>query len=227
MMKAKLLAGLVPLLAVAAIAAMPVVAQAEGTHFYRNGTKITEGLRVPTITWGPLTNSNGGGAWACTNFAGGYVENPVGGGAGVEVIQNWASAECSTAECPLDTRFEGILNPEKNGNKGWFGHVTEEEGVSRLETTGIDLVLSCWTQAPWGPGNVSTGERGTPVAPVLPFKGTWTPKLKNGTTGGKPSKVEFGRGSGELINESIGGFKITGSLTTLGYVEQELVTTGT
>jgi hypothetical protein len=225
-MSKKLFISLAPLLAITAFAVMPMVAQAEGTHYYKNGTKLKEGVKTPTISWGTLTLTSGAGTVSCKNVVGGYAENPVGGGAGVGVTQNFATYECVTAECPLETRAEGITNPEKNGNKGWFGSITEAEGVSRLETTGVDVIIGCWTQGPSGSGAGSTSERGTPVAPLLPFKGTSTPKLKNGTTAGKPSKVEFGPGSGELINETVGAGKTTGSVSTLGYTEQELITTG-
>jgi hypothetical protein len=72
----------------------------------------------------------------------------------------------------------------------------------------------------------NTKERGSPLAPLLPFKGASTPKLKNGLTAGKPSKVEFGVGSGELLNESVGPGKTSGTVSILGYTEQKLITVG-
>jgi hypothetical protein len=225
----KLLMGLGPVLTVA-FAVTPVAAQAEGTHIYKNGTRIAEGVRVSVIGWwaGTSTLESPAGKVTCKGIGGGYVENPKGGGPGVGVAQTEASYECATAECPAETRAEGIINNSgnANGSRGWVGHIVEQEGTSRLETTGIEVVIGCWTAGPSGPGNVSTSERGSPLAPLLPFKGTSTPKLKNGVSAGKPSKVEFGPGSGELSNETVGGGKTTGSFAVLGYNEQELITTG-
>ena len=49
-----LLLGLAPALAVAALASMPVAAQAE-PHYYKSGSLIAEGEKVPILEWGTLT----------------------------------------------------------------------------------------------------------------------------------------------------------------------------
>jgi hypothetical protein len=48
----KLFMGLAPLLAIAALAVMPVVAQAETQHWYRSGVKLAEGTVVPVFMFG-------------------------------------------------------------------------------------------------------------------------------------------------------------------------------
>lgn len=104
--------------------------------------------------------------------------------------------------------------------------------LKQREPQGLTPRVSRWQsgdgrrEARRAPGSNSTDERGSPLGPPLPFKSTWTPEPKNGTTAGKPSKIEYGAGSGELVNELVGPGKTFGSLATLGYTEQEVITTG-
>jgi hypothetical protein len=110
----------------------------------------------------------------------------------------------------------------------WGSELEEPtEATIRSKTPGVEIVTGCWSAGPTGPGNVSTSERGTPTGALLAFTGEWTPKLKNGTTAGKPTRVEFGTGSDELTNPTVGLQKTTGSTALLGFDEQELITTNT
>jgi hypothetical protein len=224
--------GLAPLLAIAATAVIPAAAPAEGTHYYRNGIQIGAGKKVTLVSWGTLSFTSAEGTVTCKTAVGGYVENPTGGGAGIGVTQNFAPYECAAAECPAEARVEGIINNGKNenGSSGWYGQLVEQSGASRLETTGVGLEVGCWTAPPSGTGNVSAEERGTPVGTSIstpvPFCGTWTPKIKTGLSAGKPTKTEFGAGSGELVSPELGGLTVAGTLQTLGYAEQELIATG-
>jgi hypothetical protein len=188
-------------------------------HWYKNAALAKEGVRVPTIGWGTLTLTSSEGAVTCHTLTAGYVENPVGGGPGVSAIQSFATYECAEAGCPMETRLEAFKEP-------WSAELLQEEGTTRNEMTNVEVVAGCWTAAPSGSGNASTSERGSPVAALLPFAGTLTPKIKNGNTAGKPSHIEYGAGSGKLENASVGAGTTTGSVALLGYNGQELITSG-
>src|SRR5262245_28931938 len=95
--KKKSFIGLAPLLAVAAFAVMPVAAQAETQHWFRSGAKLAEGTVVPIVTFGgkvDLSWSYVGGEFHCKTVAGGTIENPIGGGAGVGRTNSSTSYEC-------------------------------------------------------------------------------------------------------------------------------------
>src|SRR5271166_6624104 len=52
-------------------------------HYYKNGTMIAEGKKVPTVSFGTFTLTSAAGVLTCHSAIGGYVENPLGGGPGV------------------------------------------------------------------------------------------------------------------------------------------------
>ncbi len=187
-------------------------------HWYKNGTISKEGVKVPTLQWGTLTLTSSAGALTCHTATGGYVENPTGGGPGVSATQSFNAYECSAAECPSESRLEAYSLP-------WNSELEEATPpTARSKTPGGELVTGCWSAAPTGPGSVSTSERGKPTGTLTAFTGEWTPKLKDGTTAGKPTHLEFGSGSGELTNPTVGLAKTTGSTAILGYTEQETIT---
>jgi hypothetical protein len=99
----KLFIGLTPLLAIAALAVMPVVAQAAIQHWYVNGVKATEGEQIPVVWFGNEVNLNqtspGFGEVNCRTVGGGTIENPVGGGAGVGSMNAVSFYECKGAQC--------------------------------------------------------------------------------------------------------------------------------
>ena len=190
-------------------------------HWYKNGAIAKEGVKVPTNGWGTLTLTSSAGALTCHTAIGGYVENPVGGGPGLSATQSFNTYECSAAECPTESRLEAYALP-------WSSQLEEPtESTTRSRTAGVEVVTGCWSGRPTGPGDVSTSERGTHILPLHAFTGEWTPKLKNGTTAGKPTHLEFGSGSGELTNPTVGLAKTTGSTALLGYTEQETITINT
>lgn len=222
---------LAPLLAIAAFAVMPAATQARGMHYYSNLAKIAEGKRLPVVSWGLLTMDMSDGSFiVCKTTDGGWVENPPGGGPGVGQTVTPTAYSCDPPECPMEERVEAINSAEPKGldtkNREWKSVLTEAAEQTRSETTGVELVVGCWTASPTGPGNVSTSERGTPISTLLPLQGTLTPKIQNGITAGKPTHIEYGAGSGELIGESGGSATIHGTVSILGYTEQELITTG-
>ncbi len=198
--------------------------------WYKNGTLVDEGIRIPVVEWGTVTLTSARGAVACNSIIGGYVENPVGGGPGIGATESLNTYECSTAECPQETRVEAFDTP-------WSSELFEEAGVIRsrngTEARPVDEVIGCWAGAPTGPGNEAgektlkqeqenIAERGTPVTMPLAFRGMLTPKLTGGSGASKPSLVQFGEGSGELVSES-GKGKTSGKVKLLGYNEQELI----
>jgi hypothetical protein len=71
------------------------------------------------------------------------------------------------------------------------------------------------------------GGRHEPTSALTTFTGEWTPKLKDGATAGKPTRLEFGPGSGELTNVTVGAQTTTGSTALLGFNEQETIIANT
>jgi len=215
-MNRKFLVSLASLLVISAFAVMPMAAQAE-PHYYKNATLIKEGEKVQVLGWGKLTLTSAAGTVTCDNAATGFVENVATEGKGA--TQTFATYNCSTAACPLETRAEPYKLP-------WLSTLFLEGETTRSRSVGVEVIIGCWFGPPSGPGNVSTSERNTPAAELLPFAGESTPKSANGKTATKPSHVQFGAGSGELINGKVGGGKTTGETTLEGYIAQETITTG-
>jgi hypothetical protein len=102
----KLFIGLAPLLAIAAFAVMPVAAQAENQHWYRNGVIIPENLATPFVWWGNKVNINQvdqfGHEVNCRGVGGGTIENPGIGGPGEPGRGSMTAAafyECKAPQC--------------------------------------------------------------------------------------------------------------------------------
>ncbi len=238
-MSKKLLIGFAPLLVIASLA-VTSVAQAV-PHYKKAGAVIAEGSQTATVGWGTLALNSPAGDVSCHNAAAGYVENPKGGGAGAGLTQQFATWDCSqsTGECKtvagvVETRVHGTsligeksVEPLGSVGTGWASVLEEPEaglirsntatGGAEFETAGKEkvkpqgVVFECYV------GGAFAGE--------IVFYGHSIPKLKNGTTAGKPTKVEFGAGSGEL--EALGGAvkgTTTGHTTEMGYEEQEVIT---
>ncbi len=109
----KILIGLAPVLATAAFAVSPALAQAAGPHWYSSepgGTPVLipagEAVAITshsssltlTVTSGP----DAGAAITCEENNEGTVENPTGGGNGVDSITSLTFSGCTNnvAECP-------------------------------------------------------------------------------------------------------------------------------
>src|SRR6516165_7647192 len=84
-------------------------------HYYLNGTteldKAGEGTKIPTMSWGTLTLTAGApskeGTTSCENSAGGFAENPVGGGAGAGQVSVFLSRNCEKpTSCPANSEIE-------------------------------------------------------------------------------------------------------------------------
>jgi hypothetical protein len=212
-MHRKLLASLAPLLAIAAFAVMPAAAQAV-PHWYKSGVLLKEGQRVQTITWGTVSIITAVGNFICKKSNAEDIENPIGGGPGVDRMVLFDLYECVAPGCPLETRVEAFKLP-------WLTELTIGSGGEILhKIKGIKLVLGCWKGPPTGPGNVSTAERGIPEV-LLSAEGELTPKWTNGPSATKPSFDECGPESA-LLSE-IGPVQITCKDKYLGFIEQELI----
>src|SRR5262245_58009415 len=101
-MNRRFLISLAPLLAIAALAVMPVAAQAETQHWYRNGAKLAEATVNPIVMWGgkvDLSQTSAGlGEIHCKSAAGGTIENPTGGLAGIGRTNAYVFYECKAPQ---------------------------------------------------------------------------------------------------------------------------------
>ena len=230
--------GLAPLLAVAAFAVMPVAAQAVG-HYYSNGLKIAEGSKKTVIAWGTITLAGVKGGTlpnhiTCHNAAGGTIENPVGGTAGVGATEVFVAYQCEQENvCPAGTA--GRATAEKIVNNatppavstGWPNVLSEPSvGLWRTESSRVKVDIGCWllTEPETRGGGehfVEIGGFGTETAGLLQ-----KPETHKGTNAAHPGGVVFGVGSGELQGEAAGEAltgKTEGEVKTLGYLNQELI----
>jgi hypothetical protein len=245
----RLLMGLAPMLAVAALAAMPAVSQA-APHYYKSGVLIPEGERVPILEWGRLKLEYApalAASTTCEIIAGGYVENAVGGGAGIGATLRDAAYNCTDAECPsgefevkgqkYEKEFEMSHPPQ---SFPWPSVLIEPEArVIRTSIAGVVMKEACvahnLSRSTAGEGG-STGA-GENEQFVLPSGGPptltcladerWmqTPQTENGTNNGpNQSKVVFNAGAGALDCAG-GAFPATSreSLKIMGYKGSELI----
>jgi hypothetical protein len=207
-MNRRLVISLAPLLATAAFAVTPTEAQAAPHDWFSNGVLIPEGEKVPTVSWGTLAFESAAGHVECKNVIAGYVENPLGGGAGKGAVQNFAPYECSST-CPVEIEViaEGLP---------WPTELVERNGKIKDQTKRAKLRFQCVFE---GTALLNTA-----------FKGNSDPEPKNGTAAGKPSEDRYlGTGEEELENPETGpigadGVKTEGKLKTQGYNATELIT---
>jgi hypothetical protein len=256
-MPKKLFIGLVPLLAIAAFAVMPVVAQAETQHWYRSGVKLQEGVVVPVVMFGGkinLAQQSAFGELNCRTVAGGTIENPVGGGAGVGRTNSMTFYECKAPLCEEEVRIKTGLegrgrqttqnNPaatQEPAFPGWSDALEESEvgGVSSVREKIGEPFETFKTPSP--PGMMretqiceisSAGAFEKHVVLNVISEGELKPEIGvaksgnlNGTGAAKPSSVNFsGASTGTMQSNNAGPATYTGSLKYLGYNEQELIT---
>jgi hypothetical protein len=250
-MSKKLWMGLVPILATLAL--IPAVAQA-APHYYKSGVLIPEGEKVPVLEWGKLTITPEppvAASTACENITGGYVENPIGGGAGIGATLRFASYNCTSLECQGDYEYETlgkeyksepeIISPPQS--MPWPSMLEEVAGVVRSHIEGQVVEISCQAHGlsraeagEGGPSGAGENEQfqqpsgGPPGIKCVETKThTQAPKFENGTnTGPNQSKLSFGSGGGSLAcnEQDEGGWegKTKESLHIMGYKNSELIT---
>jgi hypothetical protein len=242
----KLLATLAPILAATALAT-PAVAQAT-PHYYVNGSRLPEGERVPILEWGvlelnsePLTHVIRG-----ETSDGGFIENPVGGGAGTGQITrfstwNWFAAECPEGEVEIEghkyeKQFEVIAPPQ---DLPWPSELTEkEQGKIRTNSTGVVLTIGCYahrltksekeTGKTTGPGEDEQYPLATPVTCETTPTHLWDPQDENGSNlGNLQSRLVFNQPAGTGPSCGNGAFtaRYFGSLKVMGYNGSDLITT--
>ena len=247
-MSKKRLMGFAPMLA--ALAVMPSVAQA-APHYYKNGTLIPEGERVPILEWGKLTvkpEPQVAANTACENITGGYVENPVGGGAGIGATLRFAAYNCISLEC--QPQYEVEIGGQKYNTEPelisppqsfpWPSVLEEAAGVVRNNIKGEVWEIACIAHklsraaagegGPTGAGEDEQFEvpAGGPPTYTCVTDETHlqSPKAENGTNlGPNQTKVAFDAGAGGL---SCAGGEFSGkvkeSLHIMGFKNSELIT---
>jgi hypothetical protein len=195
-------------------------------HFYTNLVKLEEGVREPIISYGHLGwGGEPGPVIECEIAAGGYIENPVGGGTGQEVTQAFDAYDCIDNECETAGGHIGVIAENENApglrnQINWPGELTEAKvGTIRLKISNVAQYMHCQF------GYTAPTEK---VVSEGPFKGReerntaeynaqgWTCTTKppfflepteiSGTSLSKPAETEFGtRGGYEL---ECGVFKV-------------------
>ena len=208
-------------------------------HWYRNQARVEEGVKVPYLSWGSisLTSSKGGSATECQGAAAGYVENPSepAEGEGIQIIQSFDAYSCTNEECEAaGGKLE--INSEQ---LPWPAALSEEvKGTFRLPTAGAQLYVHCRVAslAPTekaGTGSYSgleerrSSEYNEPgaFACTTTGAGSLKPKVANGNSGEKPSKIQFSSGAGGELECGAAGKEVdTGSLKILGFQETEILT---
>jgi hypothetical protein len=228
--------------------AMPAPAHAvlpPPPHWYSNGVKIAEGRQVPFVAWGRLSSGSAQGVpIECSNDVAGYLDNPTGGGPGIEVTQAWAAHDCIYEECAfagghVGLQFENENSPGADVALNWPGELTEAvAGTVRLKSTNVRVYFQCQfaALAPTegaGAGPYAGLEERESKEYSLPgadscttaSPGALQPKLRSGTSAEKPSKIEFSPpGSGEFECGTDGKAIFAGTLKILGDAESEIIT---
>ena len=142
-MHRKLLIGVAPLLAVVVLAVAPAIAQAE-PHWYLGSTPLKEGKKMAVKTEGKLLFSIPGTTImvSCTVKDVEVLLNPVGGGAGVDVMKAFKLSGCGPNPCPVNSAgVQGALKVTAL-KLPWASRLVEIPPIAD-EISGIELVFSC------------------------------------------------------------------------------------
>jgi hypothetical protein len=168
----KLFIGLAPLLAVVALAVMPVAAQAVNQHWYSNGVIMPSGEVSPFVLWGNEINLNLHteklGEVNCRTTGAGTIENLGGGQPGAGSLTALTFYECKAPFCEEDilkkTGLPGRLWPlvenipaavdgiSERRFTGWFLGLQEQivEGVNSVRLAIGEEWLKFQTPSPAG-----------------------------------------------------------------------------
>jgi hypothetical protein len=211
-------------------------------HWYQSAARLEEGRRVSFLSWGPvaLTGSKGGASTECRAAIGGYLENPKGAlkgtfeGDGVESVEALSLYNCTNAECEAEGGKAGVLADELP----WPGGLSEAvKGTFRLASAGVQLFVHCQLSSSPASEKAGTGSyAGLQERTSLEFNapgamtcttnpgGSITPRLLNGSSVEKPSKITFSAGAGgELECAPNGKLTTTANLKLVGYSGSELL----
>jgi hypothetical protein len=240
----KLLAILAPVLAATALA-MPAVVQAS-PHYYINGSSLPEGERVPVLQWGQLTfeAEASTSVLTCETVAGGFVENPTGGGPGNGQTTRFATW-CVDKECPpgeveieghnYEKQFEVIAPPQ---DLPWHNELIGPVGHTKLNSTGVIYTLGCYahgltkaeneTGKATGPGENEQFPLAQPVrCETVGTTHVQDPENINGSNQGNlQSRLVFNQPAGSGLSCAGGAVtaRTTGTLKTMGYEASGLLT---
>ncbi|HUA12403.1 MAG TPA: hypothetical protein VMA83_10390 [Solirubrobacteraceae bacterium] len=133
-----------PVLAVAAVAFSPAVAHATEPHWYLNNVRLPEGKHKAFKTSGTFTftNTNTGVSVTCNVADAEVVENPIGGGAGIDAMKSFKVSNCTPDPCPAGKT--GTLEPLviKALNLPWPTKLVEVPPIAD-EISGMELKFSC------------------------------------------------------------------------------------
>jgi hypothetical protein len=252
-MSRKLLTSIAPLIALAALAVMPVAAQAVTQHWYRNGSILGAATSVPIVTFGGesnLSQTSAVGEINCRQVGGGSVENPAGGGAGIGRTDAVGFYECKAPQCEAEVQAKfgvqgrGTATTQNNPGAtqepsavGWNNELEESVvgGVSSIREKIGEPFVSFKTPSPPGMIRATIGcEIAASKTPVLTaiFEGELKPEIGvaktanlNGTSAGAPSHAKFsGPSTGALHSEVAGEGTNLGITKFLGYFHQENIT---
>jgi hypothetical protein len=157
-------------------------------------------------------------AYTCRDAEGGFIENPVGGGAGVGATELFSSFQCTFSSCD---KFPSVLTEALP----WPSVLVEPAaGEIRAKTTRSKQTYQCWeTKAAFEKAARGEGEH---LAIFNVFIGEREPKVEQGTSASHPGFLEFGAGAGRLEQEGSFGTVLgetEGKVKVLGYKEAELI----
>jgi hypothetical protein len=252
-MSKKLSFSLVPLVAIAAFAIMPVAAQAS-IHWYKNNSPQTAGKPIPVVNYGGAVNlsqKSAIGEINCRGVGGGIIENPLGGGNGVGKTYLSSFFECKNNEpeegaCGKARKENGIplgLYAVTNAwQYGWTGALIE--GTPNRTQIGEPWSGAFHKYGELGfKGSVETNGEPEPsplheimarvscetppgfVPHIVGLAADFEGELSPEFVNGNPSSVKFtGPTSGALHSEKAGEGTNEGSVKIVGYTNQELIT---
>jgi len=234
-MNRRFLIGLAPLFAIAAVAVMPVAAQAVTQHWYKNGPILEAGPENTTavVTFGGETNlsqNSAIGTINCRGVGGGTIENPVGGGAGTGKTNSASFYECKAPECEaavaekFGTTGRGTAVTENNpaatkepAFPGWTNVLEESTvgGVSSIREKIGEPFVTFKTPSPPGMIRATVNCEIAPTKTVIisaRFEGELKPEIgaaklgnTNGSSAAKPSFTRFSGPSTGALHSEIGG----------------------
>ncbi len=143
-MRSKLLLRLVPAAVLAVVIAAPAVAQASEPHWYIGTTRIPEGKHVVTKTGGTLVfdETFHGTTVTCSVADAEVIENPVGGGAGVDLMKAFKVTKCTPPPCPVTSTGVARALVVTALGLPWASKLVGTSPIAD-EITGIELKFKC------------------------------------------------------------------------------------
>jgi hypothetical protein len=184
------------ILVVLALTTLPSAAGATSPHWYRNGVKIAEGLKIKIDTYSPsltIVDNVEEFQVKCEVYDEGHVWNPIGGGKGLDDVTRFETEKCTVSG--LGTECSVAVIAPVSELSSW---------ATELEVTGtrtIDKIKKIVLK-------VELGSKCTRLAnDAVIYEGELKPAFINGTTGSQEGCLkktdsfdEFEEESGELTS---------------------------